>query len=73
MDSFESLDLIRIKKEKEKAEGASTEKDKKALVGKIAEPEIVKTLVPIKVGINDAIGEKDKALRVFYLLKEWFF
>ena len=69
MDSVESLDLQRIKKEKEKseAEGGNppTEKEKKP-PGKMAEPEIVKTLVPIRVALKDDPIEKEKPLKVLF-------
>lgn len=72
MDSFDTLDLIRIKKEKEKAAAAAllaektgvpVEKEKKP-APKILEPEIVKTYVPIKLELGE-LKEKDKQIKVF--------
>ena len=67
MESNDNLELMRIKKEKERAketEGTPThEVEKKPPPSKVIEPEIVKTLVPIKVELKEE--EKDRPMKVF--------
>jgi hypothetical protein len=70
MDSVDNLEILRIKKEKERAKIESEgtpgmEPEKKPPPGKIVEPEIVKTFVPIKVDLKEIEGQNEKALKVY--------
>ena len=75
MESNDNLELMRIKKEKERAkeaEGTPThEAEKKPPPAKVIEPEIVKTFVPIKVELKEE--EKDKPMKVFKFNSKFIF
>ena len=75
MESNDNLELLRIKKEKERAketEGTPThEVEKKPPPSKVIEPEIVKTFVPIKVELKEE--EKDKPMKVFKFNSKFIF
>ena len=67
MESSDNLELMRIKKEKE---GISSHEGEKKPPAKVIEPEIVKTMVPVKVELKEE--EKDRPMKVFKIFPNFF-